>query len=307
MKNRSRKNQNIHEAMDNVIQHFVFETDNQIELLWENNIIYSMIETKERLEAYLSYGKNETTPDVVQYLIDFGCSSSDIEKFFSLSRQSEETEKSAQNRGQSSREVILKYSLSDTLYLMKKVLHDSEEDPHYSAVTADRLFQDYLICKGMDEKYSVRGFLKTQGYSTTDIDLFYEKYRKECLHWYCGEPQTPKYANGILKVYEVENIFVVAILSEKENKVMTPKGAEFAADRLVKWTHNLELQNIPQPSAFLGKSMDELQTKFGVPLVFLTFGEHKDTPCYLTDQGHLIGFIFSNNTVSDFVEIDLIK
>ena len=67
--------------------------------------------------------------------------------------------------------------------------------------------KDYLICKGLKEEYSVREFLRTQGYSAADIDLFYEKYRKECLHCYFREPKEPMYSNGILKVYEVEGIF----------------------------------------------------------------------------------------------------
>ena len=307
MKNVNVKKQNDHEVMDDIIRHFVFETDSQIELLWNNDTDCSMTETKERLEAYLSYVQRETTPNIVRYLTDFGCSSSDIEKFFVLSKELENNLEPMEKRLQRCREVILKYTLSDTLCLLKNVLHDSEEDPHYSAVTADRLLKDYLICKGLKEEYSVREFLRTQGYSAADIDLFYEKYRKECLHCYFREPKEPMYSNGILKVYEVEGIFVIAILAEKENKIIDPRGAEFTADRQVKWTKKLNLVNTYQPNWLLGKTAEELQAEFGETHVFLTFGERESVPSYITNQGHLIGFVLADGKITDFVELDLLK
>lgn len=307
MKNVNVKKQNDHEVMDDIIRHFVFETDSQIELLWNNDTDCSMTETKERLEAYLSYVQRETTPNIVRYLTDFGCSSSDIEKFFVLSKELENNLEPMEKRLQRCREVILKYTLSDTLCLLKNVLHDSEEDPHYSAVTADRLLKDYLICKGLEEEYSVREFLRTQGYSAADIDLFYEKYRKECLHCYFREPKEPMYSNGILKVYEVEGIFVIAILAEKENKIIDPRGVEFTADRKVKWTKKLKLLNISDPNELLGKSLEELQKELGEAHVFLTFGEKENVPCYLTDQGYLIGFSGPCNSVTELIELDLLK
>lgn len=153
----------------------------------------------------------------------------------------------------------------------------------------------------------MREFLKTQNYSISDIDLLYEKYRKECLYCYHREPKEPVYSNGKLKVYKVEGIFVAAILEETENRVIAPKGAEFTADRQVKWVKDLELPRISQTDGFSGKTMDDLRTELGVPHISLTLGETENVPCYMTSEGYLAGFLFSEDRVSGMEMIDLLR
>lgn len=306
MKNKMQYTPIYSEAIEEVLFFFRDSTWKLLDWLWEPEAEdVSAEQIKERIELLIGLTKEQSS--IKQFLLDYGFSPAKIRRFsrecgnIDLKRQITFLDSSIPV------ERLLALFLQDRLSFMGLVLHDSEEDPHYSAVTADRLLKDYLICKGLKEEYSVREFLRTQGYSAADIDLFYEKYRKECLHCYFREPKEPMYSNGILKVYEVEGIFVVAILAEKENKVIDPRGVEFTADRQVKWTKKLNLVNTYQPNWLLGKTAEELQAEFGETHVFLTFGERESVPSYITNQGHLIGFVLADGKITDFVELDLLK
>ncbi len=306
MKNKMQYTPIYSEAIEEVLFFFRDSTWKLLDWLWEpeaEDVFAEQI--KERIELLIGLTKEQSS--IKQFLLDYGFSPAKIRRFsrecgnIDLKRQITFLDSSIPV------ERLLALFLQDRLSFMGLVLHDSEEDPHYSAVTADRLLKDYLICKGLKEEYSVREFLRTQGYSAADIDLFYEKYRKECLHCYFREPKEPMYSNGILKVYEVEGIFVIAILAEKENKIIDPRGVEFTADRQVKWTKKLNLVNTYQPNWLLGKTAEELQAEFGETHVFLTFGERESVPSYITNQGHLIGFVLADGKITDFVELDLLK
>ena len=80
----------------------------------------------------------------------------------------------------------LKYMLHiqsfDIERLIENVIEDSEEDPHFSAVTATNLVKCYIeIMENLGEKlpYSdVEGFIKTSGFSNKDYILFEKKREK---------------------------------------------------------------------------------------------------------------------------------
>ena len=85
----------------------------------------------------------------------------------------------------------LKYLLHiqrfDIELLVESVLGDSEEDPHYSAVTASNLIKCYIeIMEALGEKLSytdVEGFIRNVGYSEQEYMLFEEKRRKEAKYY----------------------------------------------------------------------------------------------------------------------------
>lgn len=87
----------------------------------------------------------------------------------------------------------LKYMLRiqhfDIELFIENVLEDSEENPHYSAVTATNLVKCYIeIMNELGENLSysdVEGFVKNIGYSYEDYLLF-EKKRKKESEYYCG-------------------------------------------------------------------------------------------------------------------------
>lgn len=87
----------------------------------------------------------------------------------------------------------LKYMLHiqrfDIELLIENVLEDSEEDPHYSAVTATNLVKCYIeIMEELGEElpYSdVEGFIRNIGFSEQEYLLFEKKRRKEA-EYYCG-------------------------------------------------------------------------------------------------------------------------
>ena len=71
--------------------------------------------------------------------------------------------------------------------MIENVLEDSEEDPHYSAVTATNLVKCYIeIMKALGENlpYSnVEEFVKNIGYSNEDYLLFEKKRKKEAEYY----------------------------------------------------------------------------------------------------------------------------
>ncbi len=77
----------------------------------------------------------------------------------------------------------------DIELLIENVLEDSEEDPHYSAVTATNLVKCYIeIMEELGEElpYSdVEGFIRNIGFSEQEYLLFEKKRRKES-EYYCG-------------------------------------------------------------------------------------------------------------------------
>lgn len=313
MKKEVHRTQIYSEAIEEVLFFFrdhTWELLDRLDCLWDSETTggISAKQIEERIELLVGLTKEQTgITTIKQFLSDYGFSPAKIRRFSrecgkaDLKRQADFPDISIPV------ERLLALFLQDRLAFLELVLHDSEEDPHYSAVTSDWLLKDYLICKSLDQKYSVREFLRTQGYSIADIDLFYEKYRKECLHCYSREPKKPQYANGILKVYEVEGIYVVAVLAEKENRVIDPRGAEFTTDRQVKWTKKLDLVELPESRTFLGKTAKELRAELGEPHIFLAFGEKENVPSYITEQGHLIGFVLVHGKIADFEELDLLR
>lgn len=85
----------------------------------------------------------------------------------------------------------LKYMLHiqslDIELLIENVIEDSEEDPHYSAVTATNLVKCYIeIMEELGEKLpytDVEGFVKTIGFSNDDYLLFEKKRKKESEYY----------------------------------------------------------------------------------------------------------------------------
>lgn len=172
------------------------------------------------------------------------------------------------------------------------------------AIIAEKWLRVYLDATG--EVDSVRGFLAKRGYSSAEIDRFYEQYRRDCLFCYGVEPQTPSYANGALRVYRVDGAFVAVILDIRENGTISPKGAEFTQDRQMKWAEGLELPRTLRPGDFLGKTTENLREELGPVPVFLTLGKNENVPCYLTRQGRLVGFILFKNRVVGTEIVDLL-
>ena len=85
----------------------------------------------------------------------------------------------------------LKYMLHiqslDIELLIENVIEDSEEDPHYSAVTATNLVKCYIeIMEELGEKLpytNVEGFVKAIGFSNDDYLLFEKKRKKESKYY----------------------------------------------------------------------------------------------------------------------------
>ena len=85
----------------------------------------------------------------------------------------------------------LKYLLNFQVYeielLIENVIEDSEEDPHYSAVTATNLVKCHIeIMKELGEPLpytDVEGFVTNIGYSKNDYLLFEEKRKKESEYY----------------------------------------------------------------------------------------------------------------------------
>ena len=85
----------------------------------------------------------------------------------------------------------LKYMLHiqrfDIELLIENVIEDSEEDPHYSAVTATNLVKCYIEIMGeLGEKLpytDVEGFVKAIGFSNEDYLLFEKKRKKESQYY----------------------------------------------------------------------------------------------------------------------------
>lgn len=81
----------------------------------------------------------------------------------------------------------VKYMLQNQRFdielLVENILEDSEEDPHYSAVTATNLIKCYIeIMEDLGEKLpfsDVEGFVRNIGFSRQDYMLFEEKRKKE--------------------------------------------------------------------------------------------------------------------------------
>lgn len=85
---------------------------------------------------------------------------------------------------------ILNMQLFETVRLIENVLQDSEDDPHYSAVTATNIVKCYIeIMQGLGEKLEfndVESFFEKTGFTKQDYLLFEEKRIKESKD-YCGE------------------------------------------------------------------------------------------------------------------------
>ncbi len=85
---------------------------------------------------------------------------------------------------------ILNMQLFETEQLIENVLEDSEDDPHYSAVTATNIIKCYIeIMQELEEKIAfdnVESFFKEKGFSGQDYLLFEAKRKKEA-EYYCGE------------------------------------------------------------------------------------------------------------------------
>lgn len=87
----------------------------------------------------------------------------------------------------------LKYMLHsqrfDIELLVENVLEDSEDDPHYSAVTANNLMKCYIeIMTDLGENLpfaDVEGFIRKMGFSEQEYLLFEERRKKES-EYYCG-------------------------------------------------------------------------------------------------------------------------
>ena len=85
----------------------------------------------------------------------------------------------------------LKYMLHiqyfDIELLIENVIEDSDEDPHYSAVSTTNLVKCYIeIMTGLGEKlpYSdVEGFMKKMGCSHEEYLLFEKKRKKESEYY----------------------------------------------------------------------------------------------------------------------------
>ena len=83
-------------------------------------------------------------------------------------------------------EEKLKYMLHHQAYdiewLVENVLNDSEEDPHYSAVTATNLIKCYIEIMGQIGEQlpyeDVKGFITSIGFSPKEYLLFEEKRKK---------------------------------------------------------------------------------------------------------------------------------
>ncbi len=188
--------------------------------------------------------------------------------------------------------------------MLKKVLLGRCDEVYGYAIIAEKWLRVYLDAH--DETISVRDFLENKGYSSAEIDSFYELYRKECLYCYGIEPQTPGYSNDKLRVYQVDNAFVVAIPDIQENGLIAPRGAEFTQDRQMKWAKGLEIPRVIQPDEFLGKTKETLLETLGPASVFLTLGNNENVPCYLTCQGCLVGFILCGDEIIDTETVDLL-
>ena len=82
---------------------------------------------------------------------------------------------------------ILHIQSFDIELLIENVIEDSDEDTHYSAVTATNLVKCYIeIMTELGEKlpYSdVEGFIKKMGYSHKDYLLFEKKRKKESEYY----------------------------------------------------------------------------------------------------------------------------
>ena len=82
---------------------------------------------------------------------------------------------------------MLNVQIFDIELLIESVIEDSDEDPHYSAVTATNLVKCYIeIMKELGENLpyvDVEGFIKNMGYSTEDYLLFENKRKKEAGYY----------------------------------------------------------------------------------------------------------------------------
>lgn len=302
-----RRKQSNSNAMDKVLYHFLSKTESLFEMLDEdeNNDIQNnspATEVLHRFQLYLSYTSRERKTDVRQYLIDEGYSKVEVEGFLNRCSKNQSIEADFQ---EDCEDEILEYFKTDFLQLLNQVYADSNTDPHYSAVTAERRILLYLECKDFSQSCSVTMFLLECGYSQVQVDIFYEKYRRECLRWYNGEPREPIYANGKLRAYEVEGMFVVGIREVNEKGYMAPRGAEFDSARNCIWTYELTLLATDSIENCLHKDMHEIEQNFGSPSVLVAIGERKDVPAYITNHGYLACLIFAGNRVAEIQLIDL--
>ena len=84
---------------------------------------------------------------------------------------------------------LLHIQVFDIELLIENVMEDSDEDPHYSAVTATNLVKCYIeTMKELGENLSysdVEGFVKNIGYYHEDY-LVFEKKRKKEAEYYRG-------------------------------------------------------------------------------------------------------------------------
>ncbi len=303
------KNPSKAESFRYLLWHFSFDTDRLFDELEyeEKENLEKAKRARDRLKAYLIYTKNPLGASIYRHFLTSGYPDDFLnalsERYPCLLEPSP-TEQLSRKELSS---YILQYCLEDALTLFHQVLNDDEKDPEYSAVTTEKRLVAYLICKRAGGSPSVREFLQGLGYSKEIVDVFYEKFRRECPRWYLREPRRPIWAKGKLRVYEVEDRYVVGIRAVRDGNILDPKGAEFTAEREIEWTQNLSPVKLSDVQSLLKLTRKQLSEKLGAPHVLLTLRGKKQVLCFITERGYLIGFFFSDGKVTGYEMVDLLK
>lgn len=260
-------------------------------------------ETIERVQVYLGFSYPDQKMDVKEYLVNEGYSLEDVESWLSQAEK-EAPILAAPPTGsgplatQSEREIA-RWFLRDTLQLFRNALRED-----VSAITTENRLRLYLAvfpAQGPLEK-----LVQREGFSQQDIDLFYQKFRRECLFWYNGEPCLPLFAKGELRVYKVQDATVIVIRSEKPGKILSPKGAEFSETRSVNWTYHLPLVRCQNFEPFLHKGKNQLEKTLGPAHLWVRGKKRKRWALYILDNGCIAVFRIVSQKVSKVRVYDLL-
>lgn len=299
------------DAMEKILKYFHFDTNQMLDTLLDSDKIENgdmLLYVMDRLQTYLHYLNGTENADVSQYLLHAGYLNDEVENFIKEYQRVTIIRPDVKTAAQvNCGDKILEWFKKDTLQFFEDVLNDEDaaDDPQYSAVTCEDWMMLYMECKDCPKPFSGSTFLKECGVSESKIELFYEKYRAECIWWYSGEPREPIYANGKLGSYEVEGPYVVGIRDLDERGTIAPRGAEFDADRNCVWTYRLKLLDDGQPDSYLNKTLEELEREYGNVHVWPELEEYGKVPAYVTNRGYLACFLLEGGRVSDIQRIDL--
>lgn len=260
-------------------------------------------ETIERVQVYLDFSYPGQKMDVKEYLADEGYSLEDVESWLSQAEK-EAPILAAPSTGSDplaaqSERKIARWFLRDTLQLFRNALRED-----VSAITTENRLRLYLAV--FPAQAPLEKLVQREGFSQQDIDLFYQKFRRECLLWYNGEPCPPLLAKGELRVYKVQDATVVAIRSEKPGKILSPKGVEFSETRSVNWTYHLSLVRCQNFEPFLHKGRNQLEKALGPAHLWVRGKKRKRWALYILDTGCIAVFQIVSQKVTKVRVYDLL-